>query len=321
MSSGKHLEDITQAHIVSLMYKLLTSSKDTDDLSIVFDRSRDRRKRELPNYKNVKGKFHLRIYLGDIFGFAEHQETDTYGFSYKLTLTRINDKAVLNKNNATNKAKIKINASEWYVPHYTPSFEEDNKLMNQITKKIPTNLLYRETSVFMKEVNTQTVRTFELGVQESFNVPIWIYVVFQQSDRQHDQKLNNDTFYKLPVTSAQCIFGTDKYPDSAIFLTYNDDHYFQAYGQFKEVLKALIKDNILQPFIREEYFKSSDDGDNIGYNNHAFHIRYQKNCESGESFNVKFKLDGVVLAGIYGYALVLTIRLVRISSDDSECLT
>ena len=40
-SSGKHLENIDHAHIVSLMYKLLSSSRDTDDLSSGFDRSRD----------------------------------------------------------------------------------------------------------------------------------------------------------------------------------------------------------------------------------------------------------------------------------------
>ena len=53
-SSGKHLEEITHAHIVSLKYKSLTSSKDSDDLSIGFDRSRDRRKRELTNNKTKK---------------------------------------------------------------------------------------------------------------------------------------------------------------------------------------------------------------------------------------------------------------------------
>ena len=60
-SSGKHLEEISHAHIVSLMYKLLTSNKGSDDLSIGFDRSRDRRKQEVTNYKNIKGKNHLRI--------------------------------------------------------------------------------------------------------------------------------------------------------------------------------------------------------------------------------------------------------------------
>ena len=37
-SSGKHLEDISHAHLVSLMYKLITSAKDMNDLSIGFDR-------------------------------------------------------------------------------------------------------------------------------------------------------------------------------------------------------------------------------------------------------------------------------------------
>ena len=66
-SSGKHLEEISHAHIVSLMYKLLTSSKDSDDLSTGFDRNRGRRKNELTNNKTIKGKYHIRIYLKDIF--------------------------------------------------------------------------------------------------------------------------------------------------------------------------------------------------------------------------------------------------------------
>ena len=69
-SSGKHLEEISHAHIVSLMYKLLTSSNDSDDLSIGFDRSRDKRKRELTNNKKIEGKYHIRIYLKHIFGLA-----------------------------------------------------------------------------------------------------------------------------------------------------------------------------------------------------------------------------------------------------------
>ena len=123
ISSGKHLENIEHAHIVSLMYKLLSSSKGSDDLSIGFDRDRGRRQRELTNNKTQKGKFHVRIYLKDVFGFAEYQEKGTYGLGYKLTLTRDTDNAVLNKANGVNNGKIKINAIEWYVPHYTPSMQ------------------------------------------------------------------------------------------------------------------------------------------------------------------------------------------------------
>ena len=314
-SSGKHLEEISHGHIVSLMYKLLTSSKDGDELSIGFDRNRGRRKNELPNNKTIKGKYHIRIYLKDIFGFAEHQEKGTYGLGYKSTLTRITDNAVLNKDNAVANGRVKINSLDWYVPHYSPNLEEYNKLMNQIKKNTRTLLHYPERSVFMKEVNTQNLWTFESGTQEGINVPIWTFVAFQQNDRQNNQNLNNDTFYRPLVTSAQCIIGTEKYPDSGILLNYNDDNYSQGYGQIKEAFKALTKDNLLQQYISEHDFRSSNDGNNIGYNIYAFDIRYQKDFESSQPIKVEFKFDGVVAAGIYGYALVLTNRLISISSD------
>ena len=68
------MKDISHAHIVSLMYKLITSSKGSDDLSIGFDRDRNRRQRELTNNKNIKGKYHVRILLKDVFDFSMHQE-------------------------------------------------------------------------------------------------------------------------------------------------------------------------------------------------------------------------------------------------------
>ena len=40
-----------------------------------------------------------------------------------------------------------------------------------------------------------------------------------------------------------------------------------------------------------------------------------KKNESGQSVKVEIKIDGVVPAGIYDYALVLTNRLVSIHSD------
>ena len=314
-SSGKHLENIDHAHIVSLMYKLLSSSKGSDDLAIGFDRDRTKRRNELTNNKNIKGKYHLRIYLKDVFGFAEYQEKGTYGLGYKLTLTRNTDNAVLNKANAINNGKIRINALEWYVPHYTPSVQQQSILSKQILNKTPTQIQYPERSVFMKEVNTQNVWTFELGTQEGVNIPTWIFVAFQQNDRQHDQNLNNDTFVRLPVISAQVVIGTERYPDAAIILNYDVDNYSQAYGLIKETFRALTKDDILQPYISENDFRSSNNNNDIGYNIYAFDIRYQKNFENAQPVKVEFKFSENIDAGIYGYALVLTNRLISITSD------
>ena len=281
-SSGKHLEEVGHAHIVSLIYKIITTTKGCDDLSIGFHRHRTRRRNELTNNKIVKGKYHVRIYLKDVFGFAEHQEKATYGLGYKLTLTRNNDKAVLNKANATPDGKVIINAIEWYVPHYTASMSQQTVLSNQILNKTPTELQYIERSVFMKEVNTQNLWNFELGTQECINVPIWIIIGFQQQDRQNSQNENNDTFYRPPITSAQCIIGTEKYPDSVVLSNYDDDDYNQGYGQFKEAFRALTKDDMLQPYISAKDFRSSNDINDIGYTLYVFDIRYQKDFENSQ---------------------------------------
>ena len=147
----------------------------------------------------------------------------TNGLGYKLTLTRNTDNAVLNKDNGTNNAKIKINPIESVVPQYTSGITRQNILMKQNIKKMDTELQYPERSVFMKELNTQNFWTFELGAQEGINIPIWIFTVFRQSERDHDQNLNNDTFFRLPVTGSQCIIGTERFPDNSIFLKYDDD--------------------------------------------------------------------------------------------------
>ena len=88
----------------------------------------------------------------------------------------------------------------------------------------------------MKGLNSQNLWKFELGNQESMNVPYWTIKGFQQRDRQNSQNLNNDTFCRLPITSCQCIISAKKYPDSGILLNYDDNDYSRGYGQIKEVL-------------------------------------------------------------------------------------
>ena len=173
--------------------------------------------------------------------------------------------------------------------------------------------------LFMKEVNNQNLWNFELGSQESMNVPIWIINGFQQRDRQDFQNLNNYSFCKLPVVSAQCIIGTEKYPDAGILLNYDDDDYIQGYSQIKEALRGLTKVDILQPYISDDDFRSSKAAvDELGYNFYVFDIRYQQNFIASqpvkkESFPIKF--DGVLLNDTNGYALVSTNKLFSFSSN------
>ena len=65
--------------------------------------------------------------------------------------------------------------------------------------------------------------------------------------------MNNDNFCRLPVTSAQCIIGTEKNPDAGILLNYDDDDFSKGFSQPKENFRALQKDDTLQPFIPAKF--------------------------------------------------------------------
>ena len=79
---GKHLEDISDNHVVSLMHRILTSSRGNENSSTGFEPDRGRRQQELTNDKNIKGKYHVRNMLKEVFGLAEHQEKATYGLGF-----------------------------------------------------------------------------------------------------------------------------------------------------------------------------------------------------------------------------------------------
>ena len=105
------------------MYELISSAEDSDDVSIGFDRSLDRRKQELTKSKNRKRKNLLQNLLKDVFGFAEHQRKATCGLGYKLTLTGNEDDAAIGKAEGIADARIKIDQIHWYVRHFTPSIQ------------------------------------------------------------------------------------------------------------------------------------------------------------------------------------------------------
>ena len=313
-SSEKHLKDFNQTHIVSLRLKLKTSSKDSDDLSLGSDRDHNRKQRELTNLENIKRKYHIRIMPEDAFGFAEHSEKATYGLGYKLTLTRNSENSVLNEDNATNNGKIIIYSIEWYVLHYPPSIQQQAILAKQILSKAPKELQYVKRLVFMKEVNTQNLRSFELGTQEGINVLIWIIIGVQKRGRQDSQILDNDMFSKPPVTSAQCIVGTERYPDSTILLIYDDDYYSQGYGQIEEAFGALTIDDILKLYKTYHHFRSFNEGNAIGYNSYVFDLRYQRNLEPAQPYKAELKFSANIPVAVYGYVSVSTNKLVSISS-------
>ena len=85
-------------------------------------------------------------------------------------------------------------------------------------------------------------------------------------------------------------------------------------GQIKEAFRALTKNDIPLPYISDNNFRSSNNVNDIGYKFYVFDISYQKNLESAQPIQVECIFSEHVYAGIHCYALVLTNKLVSISS-------
>ena len=81
----KQTEEIGKAQDNCLMYRLVSSSRESDDMFVGFHRSFEAREREKTKLKTTKANHHVRIYLKDVCGFADCQENASYGVGSKLS--------------------------------------------------------------------------------------------------------------------------------------------------------------------------------------------------------------------------------------------
>ena len=314
-SSEKHLEKVDNLHPISLMIKLLTSGSQTSQLLYGFEESTTIRRQELTNNKNEKGTFFVGIKLKDLFGFAD-QEKITYGLGFTLTLKRNNNSDAILRGNGVDAAKIDIKDISWYIPHYVPSLENQQLVMDQLLNKDPTELFYTERTVFRKDVNTNSNWTFELGNsgggsyrEAAQSTPTFVIVEFQARNKIDSQTHNNAVFGRLPISNAVCKIGSEKYPDDGIECDYNCDKYDQAYSEIENFYHSKSETNLLNPFIELHKFRTN-------YNFYVFDLSKQKDHIASQPIRLEFKFSAAIdVADYIAYALVLTPKLISISSD------
>ena len=282
----------------------------------------------MTNNKTTKGNFHVRIYLNDIFGFAEHQDNCIYGLDYKLTLQRNSDNDVVSHpagaSDAANVAlagRVIVDDLSLYLPHYTSNTSNQKLLLGHIVSRAATELSYIERSSYMKDVTTKNNWTFELGV-DGIDIPIHVIVGFTQRDQFNRKHRSNDTFYRPSVVNAQSINGSEKYPDDGINCNDAFDKYSQAYGEIVSCFRHLTKDNTLQPYITQKELITANkypDG-NPGFNLYIFDNSHHQDFSSAQPIKVRFHFRPAVPAATnpIGYALLSTNKLVSVSSEGQK---
>ena len=171
----------------------------------------------------------------------------------------------------------------------------------------------------MRGITTEKYWTFELGVADSIDVPIYVKVGLMQRDQFNRQHQNIDTFCRPSVVDAQCIIGSENFSDAGRSCNYAIDKWSQAYGKIVSCFRHLAKDIIVQPYFTQKDFITSNnypDG-KPGYNLSVFDFHHHQYYSSAQPIKVKFEFRPAAPAAknLIGYALLLTNKKISISSD------
>ena len=70
----------------------------------------------------------------------------------------------------------------WFIPHFAPSLENQQIMMDQLLNKDPTGSYYMERIVFKKDVNTFNNWTFDSG-NSGESTPTFVMVGFQARNK------------------------------------------------------------------------------------------------------------------------------------------
>ena len=210
-------------------------------------------------------------------------------------------------------AKLVVKDISWYIPHCVPVSKTNNlPWISYWTKSYQPSWVTQNKIFFRKGVNTNNNWTFELGITgESF--PTFGIVGFQARNKIDSQTHDTATFDWLPISNAVCKIGSEKHPDDGIECDYDRDKYDQAYSEIENFYQLKSETNLLNPFIDLHIFRRR-------YNFYVFDLSKQNDHIASQQIRLEFKFTAFGVADYIAYALVLTPKLISISSDGQRHL-
>ena len=161
-----------------------------------------------------------------------------------------------------------------------------------------------------------------IDVENGIDVPICVIVGYMQRDQFNQQHQNFDTFRRPSVANAQCIRGSEKYPDAGLNCNYAIYKCSQAFGEMVSCFKHLAVIIISQSYSTQKDFITSNNCPDgyPGYHIYDFDIRHLQAFSSAQAIKVSFDFRPAVPAAtsLIRYAFLLKNKLISMSSVDQK---
>ena len=134
-------------------------------------------------------------------------------------------------------------------------------------------------------------------------------VGFQARNKNGSQTHNNATYDRLPISNDVCKIGSEKDPNDGIDSYYDGDKFDQAYSEIENFYTLHSECNLLNSFIDLHKFRTNN-------NFYVFDLSKQKDHIASHPIRFESTFNAAIdVADYIAYALVLTPKLISISSD------
>ena len=194
-----------------------------------------------------KAKQAITWSLSPLFGYLDYKKI-SYQLRYKLVLyrnNRTNELVFFGK--AGEKAYIKINKLEWWIPHITPSVKIETMIMQRLNtnKAIPVSFLQRVVSSVDIQENNYTWH-----FTRTSDTPRFLIVGIQPNEAPKFENNNSKFCSKYPtgeIKSIQVYLNQDRYPIDPLRFDKDNNVYQEGYNAYKQMCAIFGNNAQLSP--------------------------------------------------------------------------
>jgi hypothetical protein len=265
-----------------------------------------------------RGSFSFVIPFSHMFGFAEYDKV-IYGTKHTLSLIReSSDNMVIYHADGVQDGKVNLKNITWKIPHIKLETVNLMKMRGIISSKqsIPVGFRARNSESFPVNENL-TEFSWRLSRSGGVEKPRWIIVGFQ-TNKSVNQTQNPALFDHINLSNAYVVLNGERYPQSDITTNFAANDYAELYERFDDFKKEYYGFNSLVGGTQVNFaaFKSL-------FPIIVFDVRRQnERVKTGViDMDVHFKCRTGVPANTRGYAIVISERIYKFTSDGEKLIT
>ena len=197
-------------------------------------------RKELYNKNGAKQTVEWK--LSPLFGYMDYEKI-SYQLRFRLILNREINNPFCFFGETGQKAYLKIDNLELWIPHLTPSLEIENMITKRLNtnKNIPVSFMARVAS----SVNfNQTKYTWHFT--RTSNTPRYLFLAFKDNKAPEFER-NDSLFHLSTIRSAQVLLNQSRYPIDPIRLDITRNYFSEAYNAYKNVCRDFAVTEPLNP--------------------------------------------------------------------------